>query len=62
MVEAMWPPNPPEVELHGHCPNMWGGWNGWVVVVLLQQRDDQLKFGLSWMINLRSYRWLPIKQ
>jgi hypothetical protein len=54
MSEAVWPPNPPEAErhtLHGHWPNM----QGWllsmarVVIVLLRQRDDQLKIGLSRM-------------
>jgi hypothetical protein len=47
-------PNPPEAERHGfhrHWPNM----RGWlpsiahVVIVLLRQRNDQLKIGLSWM-------------
>ena len=54
MGEAVWPPNPPKAErhgLHGHWPNM-GAWlpsMAWVVVVLLQQRDDQLKIELSWV-------------
>ena len=49
MGEAVWP-----VERHGlhkHWPNM-GGWlhsMAQVVVVLLRQRNDQLKIGLPWM-------------
>ena len=52
MGEAVWPPNPPEANWHGlleHWPNM-GRWlpnMAWVVVMLLWQRDDQLKIRLS---------------
>ena len=54
MDEAVWLPNLPEAERHGHhghWPNM-GGWvpsMARVVEVLLRQCDDQLKIGLPWM-------------
>ena len=48
-------PNPPEAKhhgLHGHLPNV-GAWlpsTIRVVVVLLWQRDDQLKIELPWIV------------
>ena len=54
MGEAVWLPNPPEAEWHGlhkHWPNVeaWLPSMARVVVVLLQQRDDQLKIAFPWM-------------
>ena len=51
MGEAVWLPYPPEAEwdgFHGHWPNVeaWLPSMAQVVIVLLQQRYNQLKIGL----------------
>ena len=52
MGEAVWLPNPPEARPPWALAQHGGGWlpnMARVVIVLLQQFDDQLKIGLSWM-------------
>ena len=55
MGEAVWLPNPPKARPPWALAQHGGGGGEWlpnmarVVIVLLQQCDDQLKIGLSWM-------------